>query len=230
MYTRFFPLYAYVPYNLCWLRTTILIRCPFLPSFLAIRRFFRNLIHCLKHKRKKQKKKSNTHTNLYACIFDAQNLVCAMRFCVRCSWANQKVLLQHFLQQKHTRAASHKGSIRFYFYFERLLLLYGIVLNAVSAFPFGASGYQQTHTKKHENIDQNTRIDNKILKNYCKRFTWNSKFRKWPTNFTVHFVGLCARFLPLLWNYIEMIRREKVFAFFSLRSFFIACCFYANVQ
>lgn len=57
MYTWFLPLYAYVPHNLYWLRTTILIRCIFsfhliffLSSFLAIRRFFHNLILLLKQK------------------------------------------------------------------------------------------------------------------------------------------------------------------------------------
>lgn len=52
----------------------------------------------------------------------------------------------------------------------------------------------QLEQNEHENIDQSTRIDNKILKNYCDRFTWNSKFCKWPKNFTVHFVCLSGRF------------------------------------
>lgn len=107
---------------------------------------------------------------------------------------------QHFLRHKY-RASSHTRQLPFFFC--------SIMFDAVSAFPFTASVCimaKKQMKKIHENIDQNTRIDNKILKNYCNRFTWNSKFCKWPKNFTAHLVSLFAHFLSLN---VEIIQRKK---------------------
>lgn len=108
---------------------------------------------------------------------------------------------QHFLRHKY-RASSHTRQIPF-FLWHHVWCGFCISFHCQR---FGSRQKKSKWKKIHENIDQNTRIDNKILKNYCNRFTWNSKFCKWPKNFTVHLVSLFAHFLSFN---AEIIQRKK---------------------
>lgn len=109
---------------------------------------------------------------------------------------------QHFLRHKY-RASSHTRQLPLFFSVASCLMRF---LHFLSLPAFASRQKESKWKKIHENIDQNTRIDNKILKNYCNRFTWNSKFCKWPKNFTVHLVSLFAHFLSFN---AEIIQRKK---------------------